>query len=249
MSASSSSTDPAPRAIVLSAGRGERMRPLTLATPKPLLAVGGQPLIAWHLQRLAAAGVREVAINTSWLGAQFPAALGDGARFRLALHYFDEGPQPLDTGGGLLNALDWLSHAGQRSFLAINGDIWCDAALAPFLAPPRALARLLLVDNPPQHPAGDFHLGADGRVQAEASPRLTFAGIGSYCAALFDDWRTIIGDTPGTRATPPRFPLAPLLRAAMARGDVDGVHHRGDWRDIGTPERLEALRGDVAGRG
>ena len=241
-----STTGDPPRAIVLAAGRGERMRPLTLATPKPLLEVGGKPLIAWHLERLAASGVREVAINTSRLGAQFPAVLGDGAHFGLCLRYFDEGPEPLETGGGLLNALDWLSHDGHRHFLAVNGDIWCDAALAPFIAAPRGAAQLLLVDNPPQHPVGDFRLDAAGRVHADGAPRLTFAGIGSYRAALFERWRELIGDTPGAGATPPRFPLAPLLRAAMARGAVDGLHHRGDWRDIGTPERLQALREDMA---
>ncbi len=237
-----------PRAIVLAAGRGERMRPLTLTTPKPLLEVGGKPLIGWHLERLAAAGVREVAINTSWLGAQFPVALGDGARFGLHLRYFDEGPEPLETGGGLLNALDWLSHGRSRHFIAVNGDIWCDAALEPFTVVPRGLAHLLLVDNPPQHPAGDFHLDADGHVRADGTPRLTFAGIGSYRAALFDDWRVVLGDHTGSRAVPPRFPLAPLLRAAMAHDAVHGRKHHGDWRDVGTPERLQALREDVLRR-
>jgi N-acetyl-alpha-D-muramate 1-phosphate uridylyltransferase len=226
------------KALILAAGLGERMRPLTNTTPKPLLQAGGKPLIAWHIEKLAALGATDVVVNTSWLAPQFPEALGDGSRWGLRLHYRFEGDTPLETGGGMHNALGLLADA---PFLAVNGDVWTDFDFALLPAEPPGLAHLVLVDNPPQHPAGDFALHDDGRVDSEGEPRLTFAGIGMYRASLFDEWRAIIGDAPGVDETPPRFKLAPLLRAAMARGQVAGTHHAGRWTDVGTPERLAEL--------
>jgi MurNAc alpha-1-phosphate uridylyltransferase len=238
---------PRPPALILAAGRGERMRPLTDATPKPLLQVGGRRLIEWHLHALARAGWREVVINTAQLAAQFPAALGDGARYGLSIRYSFEGDEPLETGGGILHALPLLDAPW---FIAINGDIHCDFEPALFAAAPAGLATIVLVDNPPQHPHGDFWLESDGSVTDGNTPRadarrLTFAGIGSYRRELLDDWRNTIGDTPGAALDPPRFPLAPLLRAAMNRGQVRGIHHRGRWTDVGTPERLAALEREL----
>lgn len=266
------------KALIFAAGLGERMRPLTDTTPKPLLAVGGKPLIVWHLEKLAALGVREVVVNLSWLAGHFLEALGDGEAFGLRLHHLYEGPTPLETGGGMWNALRLLSADGTSPFLAINGDIWTDYDFARLPAVPAGLAHLLLVDNPAHHPQGDFNLLADGRVcsgtpgasaqtaaaeAAEHAPgesapaeavgaeaagrRLTFAGVGVYRPALLADWRRIVGDAPGAEAEPPRFKLAPLLRAAMAEPPVGGMtgvtgeHHPGRWTDVGTPERLHAL--------
>jgi MurNAc alpha-1-phosphate uridylyltransferase len=234
------------RALVLAAGRGERMRPLTLSTPKPLLPVGGRALIEWHLAALARAGIDEVVVNVSHLRGQFAPALGDGSRFGLSIRYSDEGPEPLETGGGMLHARPAL---GEAPFVLVNGDVWADLDFATLPAEPPGLAHLVLVANPPQHPAGDFWLAPDGRVldapagdpPLPGAERLTYAGIGVYRAALLDDWREVIGETPGAAAVPPRFPLAPLLRAAMAHGRVTGQRHDGAWRDIGTPERLAEL--------
>ncbi len=232
------------RALVFAAGLGERMRPLTDHTPKPLLQVGGKPLIAWHLEKLAAIGVRDVVVNTSWLAEQFPATLGDGASFGLRLHYSYEGDTPLETGGGMFNALPLL---GDAPFIAVNGDVWCDADFASLPHSPAGLAHLLLVDNPAHNPDGDFAIDAEGRVHSDGPSKLTFSGIGVYRPALFDDWREVIGDAAGADVQPPRFKLAPLLRAAMARGQVDGVHHRGQWTDVGTPQRLAELDAHLAG--
>ena len=231
------------KALILAAGLGERMRPLTNATPKPLLVAGGKPLIAWHIEKLAAIGVRDVVINTSWLAHQFPQQLGDGSRWDLRLHYSYEGATPLETGGGMCKALALL---GDAPFIAVNGDIWTDYDYASLPHEPRGDAHLVLVDNPSQHPDGDFALLGDGRVAADGERRLTFAGIGLYHPALFDGWRDIIGDAPGVDEVPPRFKLAPLLRAAMARGTVSGEHHRGRWTDVGTPARLAQLDADLA---
>lgn len=237
------------KALILAAGLGERMRPLTDATPKPLLPVGGKPLIVWHLEKLAAIGVRDVVVNTSWLAGQFPQALGDGTQWGLRITYSSEGPVPLETGGGMHHALPLLCGDGDRPFIAVNGDIWTDHDFARLPRAPVGDAHLVLVDNPPQHPRGDFTLADDGRIDSEGEPRLTFAGIGVYRAGLFDGWRGVIGDVAGAGAMPPRFKLAPLLRAAMARSRVSGEYHRGRWTDVGTPQRLqrldEALRSDV----
>ncbi|RAP57503.1 N-acetylmuramate alpha-1-phosphate uridylyltransferase MurU [Oleiagrimonas sp. MCCC 1A03011] len=226
------------RALIFAAGLGTRMRPLTDRTPKPLLPVGDKPLIVWHLEKLSALGVREVVINTAHLGAQFPPALGDGTRWGLRIHYAHEGDTPLETGGGMLHA---LPHLGDAPFLVVNGDVWTDFDFARLPASPRDLAHLVLVDNPPFHPAGDFRLDAEGRMHEEGEPRLTFAGIGLYRPQLLDDWRRVIGDEDGAAMQPPRFALAPLLRAAMREGRIDGQHHVGRWTDVGTPERLRAL--------
>jgi MurNAc alpha-1-phosphate uridylyltransferase len=225
-------------ALIFAAGLGERMRPLTDHTPKPLLVVGGRPLIVWHLEKLAAAGVHYVVINTSHLAGQFPDTLGDGSRWGLRIRYAYEGSTPLETGGGMLNALPLL---GSEPFIAVNGDIWCDADFAALPAEPDGLAHLLLVDNPVQHPQGDFMLDAQGRVHDDGEPRMTFSGVGVYRHELLHDWRRVIGDTAETQSTPPRFRLVPLLREAMATGAIGGSHHHGKWTDVGTPQRLAQL--------
>ncbi len=226
------------KALIFAAGLGERMRPLTDRTPKPLLQAGGKPLIVWHLEKLAAVGVREVVINTSWLAEQFPLTLGDGGEWGLRLAYSYEGPVPLETGGGMHRALELL---GQAPFLAVNGDIWSDFDFARLPQEPEGDAHLVMVDNPTQHPQGDFVLRADGRLQSDGDPRLTFSGIGMYRPHLLQDWRSVIGEAPGAEAQPPRFKLAPLLRAAMADGRISGQFHPGRWTDVGTPQRLAQL--------
>ncbi len=226
------------KALLFAAGRGERMRPLTDATPKPLLKVAGKPLIVWHLDKLAALGVRNVVINTSWLADQFPATLGDGTRWGLRLHYSFEGAQPLETGGGMWHALQLL---GDGPFLAVNGDIWSNLDFAKLPPAPKGDAHLVMVDNPAHNPNGDFALDVSGRMHSEGEHRLTFAGIGVYRPSIFDGWRKIIGSTPGANEDPPRFKLAPMLRAAMTRGSVTGQHHHGRWTDVGTPQRLAQL--------
>lgn len=226
------------KALVFAAGLGERMRPLTDTTPKPLLTAGGKPLIAWHLEKLAAIGVREVIVNKSWLAARFPEVLGDGSAFGLRLHYSYEGPVPLETGGGLWHARTLL---GDAPFIAVNGDIWTDHDFAALPREPEGDAHLVLVDNPAHNLRGDFALMGDGHVASTGDTLLTFAGLGVYRPALLEGWRAVIGDAPGASDDPPRFKLAPLLRAAMARHAVTGEHHRGAWTDVGTPQRLAEL--------
>lgn len=231
-------------ALIFAAGLGERMRPLTDHTPKPLLCVGGKPLIVWHLEKLVAAGVHYVVINTSHLAEQFPAALGDGARWGLRIRYAYEGPTPLETGGGMLNALPLL---GSEPFLVVSGDVWCDVDFSILPAAPRGLAHLLMTDNPAHHPAGDFRLDAQGRLHDDGDPRLTYSGIGVFRRELLDGWPKAVGDAPGADAKPPRFKLRPLLETAMAQGKVDGSHHRGGWTDVGTPQRLAELETELHG--
>ncbi|MGE8706090.1 MAG: N-acetylmuramate alpha-1-phosphate uridylyltransferase MurU [Achromobacter sp.] len=224
------------RAMILAAGRGERMRPLTDRLPKPMLPVGGKPLIVWHLERLAASGIRDIVINHAWLGHEIERALGDGAALGVRIRYSAEATA-LETAGGIAQALPLL---GDDPFLVINGDIWCDwdpaaAQQAASLAT-HGGAWLLLVDNPAHHPAGDFILTADGRVLAQGEPRLTFAGVGVYHPSLF-------ADVPRGAAAP----LAPLLRQAMGQDRVRGAHHSGRWTDVGTPQRLADLDAELAG--
>jgi MurNAc alpha-1-phosphate uridylyltransferase len=212
------------RAMILAAGRGERMRPLTDKVPKPLLPAGGKPLILHLIAGLAAAGVRELVINHAHLGEQIEERLGDGARWGVEIRYSPEG-RALETGGGIFRALPLL---GPDPFLVVNGDIWTDLDFARLHRAEGRLAHLVLVDNPAHHPRGDFTLrGVD--VLTEGEPRYTFAGVGIYHPDLFQ------GCNPGT------FPLAPLLRSAMAEGRVSGEHFAGRWLDIGTPARLQAL--------
>jgi MurNAc alpha-1-phosphate uridylyltransferase len=232
------------RAMILAAGRGERMRPLTDRCPKPLLAAGGKPLIAWHLEALAAAGFREVVVNHAHLGAMIEQALGDGARWGLRIAYSPENPA-LETAGGIARALPML---GDDLFLVLNGDVFCDFPLARArtialqMRAASLLAWCVLVPNPPQHPNGDFVLDG-GSIAAEpaqaarasAAPapvagRLTFSGIGVYSPALFAGTR---GDAPAR--------LAPLLRAAALERRCGAERYDGRWTDVGTPERLAEL--------
>lgn len=226
------------KALIFAAGRGERMRPLTDRLPKPLLPVGGKPLIEWHLEKLAAIGIGDVVINIAHLASQIEDALGDGSRWGLHIHYSREGDAPLETGGGMLHALPLL---GDQAFVLVNGDVWTDFDFARLPRSPEGLAHLVLVDPPAHSPAGDFHLGGDCNVTDTGEPRLTYAGIAVYDPALLVGWRGVIGHAPGSRDNPPRFPLAPLLRAAMRDGRVSGERHGGRWVDVGTPERLAEL--------
>ena len=230
-------------ALIFAAGLGERMRPLTERTPKPLLVVGGKPLIVWHLEKLAAIGVNYVAINTSHLAEQFPEVLGDGSRWGLRIRYVYEGPVPLETGGGLLNALPLL---GSEPVLTISGDVWCDADFAALPVEPEGHGHLLMVTNPEHHPTGDFRLDAQGRLHAGGEPRLTYSGIGVFRRELLDGWPEAVGDVAGVEAKPPRFKLRPLLEAAMVQGALCGSLHRGRWTDVGTPQRLAELDAALA---
>lgn len=214
------------KAMILAAGHGTRMRPLTDHTPKPLLKVGGKPLIVWHIEKLAQAGYQDIVINIAWLGWQIPEALGDGSRWHVNLHYSDEQQEgALETAGGIIKALPLL---GDQPFLVINGDVWCDYACEPVALGENDLAHLVLVNNPEHNPNGDFYL-AGNRVQTAGEPRHTFSGIGFYRPQLF------------TELDYGKRPLAPLLREVMATNQVSGELFSGDWRDIGTPERLKTL--------
>ena len=214
------------KAMILAAGRGERMRPLTDLTPKPLLMAGGKPLIVWHIEKLAQAGYRDLVINHAHLGGQIEAALGDGSRFDVRIRYSREA-EALETAGGIAYALPML---GEAPFLVVNGDIFCDYDFASL---PHELggvsAHLILVDNPDHHPGGDFAL-KDGKVLDEGECKLTFSGIGLYRPEFF-----------ASVARGAKAALAPLLRGQMAAGRIGGEHFRGLWMDIGTPARLQEL--------
>lgn len=218
------------KAMILAAGRGERMRPLTDTTPKPLLPVADKPLIVHHIERLAAAGFRQLVINHAHLGEMIEDHLGDGSAWGVEIRYSPE-EKALETGGGIYRALPLL---GEAPFLVLNGDIWCDLDLSRLQLPEGMLAHLVLVPNPAHHPQGDFELH-DQRVSDGGDQRLTFSGIGVYHPRLFATCR------------PGAFPLAPLLRDAMAEAKVSGVCHRGLWVDVGTPERLKDVEELVRG--
>jgi len=209
------------KAMILAAGKGERLRPLTLHTPKPLVRAGGVPLIEYHIRALAEAGFDGLVINHAWLGEQIEAHLGDGARLGVHISYSPEG-EPLETGGGIHRALPLL---GSSPFLVVNGDIWTDYDFRLLNRPLEGLAHLVLVDNPAHHLKGDFTL-IDGTVRDELSAALTYSGIAVLSPELFQT------------CTAGAFKLAPLLRQAMLDGRVTGEHYRGRWIDVGTHERL-----------
>lgn len=212
--------------MLLAAGRGERLRPITDTLPKPLVEVAGKPLIVYHLEALARAEVRDVVINLSWLGEKIRASLGDGSRYGVRIAYSEEGPVPLEAGGGIHRALPLL---GPDPFLVVNSDVWTDMDFSrvPTLEE-GAEARLLLAPNPPHHPRGDFGLEGDFVVEREAG-RFTYTGVGLYRPEFF------AGCAPG------KFPLLPLLRRAIAARRLRGEVYRGEWLDIGSPERLAWL--------
>lgn len=221
------------KAMILAAGRGERLRPLTDSLPKPLVAAAGKPLIEYHLEKLAGAGIHEVVINTAWLGEKLVQTLGDGSRFGVAIQYSHE-QEALETAGGILKALPLL---GDEPFLVINGDIFIDSLpLLPERLADGVLAHVYLVDNPPQHPQGDFALN-QSHVAQEGVDKLTFSGMGIYHPALFE------GLAPGRHA------LGPLLRQKMALQQVTGERFEHYWCDVGTLDRLDALNQRLLGQG
>jgi MurNAc alpha-1-phosphate uridylyltransferase len=221
------------KAMLLAAGRGERMRPLTDRCPKPLLTVAGKPLVQWHLERLALAGIREVVINLSWLGEMIADALGDGSQLGVRIQYSREPWPALETGGGLLQALPLL---GTAPFLLVNGDVFTDVDFTTLALAPSDLAELVLVDNPEHHPEGDFFLGSNGRIVPTGTQRLTYSGVAVLHPQLF------AGMTPG------RFPLLPLLLRARDADRLGGRRHAGQWLDIGTPGRLAELNAQLSGQ-
>jgi N-acetyl-alpha-D-muramate 1-phosphate uridylyltransferase len=226
---------PVPRALILAAGRGERMRPLTDTCPKPLLNVGGKPLIAWHLEALAAAGVKDVVINTAWLEEQFPATLGDGSRWGMNIRYSTEQRDhggALETAGGIAKALPWLMQPGQGSFWVVSGDVFLptfefSAAAAQCFAQANTLAHLWLVANAPHHPDGDFGIDASSGLATTAAPRWTWASVGLFRAAMFDG---VAPDKP--------MKLRPLLDAAIATQRLSAQLWLERWIDVGTTQRL-----------
>lgn len=209
------------KAMILAAGKGERMRPLTLTRPKPLIEVNGRPLIEHHIQALAAVGITDLVINHAWLGDQLEAVLGDGSRLGVSIRFSAEG-EPLETGGGIFRALPLL---GSEPFMLINGDIRTDVDFAALALPAGCLAHLVLVDNPVHHPSGDFGL-VDGRITLEASEKLTYSGIAVLHPQLFSD------------CTAGAFKLVDVLRPAIVAGQVSGQRLAGRWVDVGTLERL-----------
>ena len=218
------------KAMLLAAGRGERMRPLTDSVPKPLLPVRGRPLIMWNLAALARAGIREVVINVSWLGEKLRAALGDGREIGVSITWSEEGPVALETGGGILRALPLL---GPGPFMVMSSDIWSDIDLGRVQLERDALAHLVLIPNPPHHPRGDFALEGSLVVERDTD-RLTYANVGIFRPEAF------AGCEPG------RFPLLQVLRRAIAARAARGELHRGEWCDVGTPERLAGLEARLA---
>ena len=217
------------RAMLLAAGRGERMRPLTDDTPKPLLRIGGQTLIEHHIHALAQANITELVINHAHLGEQIVQALGDGDAYGVNIQYSPETGAALETGGGIFNALPLL---GDAPFIVVNADIWTDYSFTGLPHDPVGLAHLVMVDNPEHHPGGDFSL-SNGQLSRQGPRMLTFSGIGVYRPTLF------------AGCTASAFPLAPLLRDAMDKEAVSGEYFTGRWLDIGTPERLALINDAV----
>ncbi|MEE4296522.1 MAG: nucleotidyltransferase family protein [Wenzhouxiangella sp.] len=219
------------KAIILAAGRGERLRPLTDQTPKPLIEVGGQPLIAHHLHHLASAGIDQVVINLAWLGQQIRDAVGDGCQFGLQVSYSAEPEGALETAGGIIQALPLL---GDEPFVMISADVYCDFSLERLCEMQlNHLGHLVMVDNPSHHPEGDFGLDEGGQLN-RGQAALTFSGIALLHPGLFTGW------PPGRRA------LRPVLEKALGAGQLTGEHHTGLWSDIGTIERLDDIRRKIA---
>jgi MurNAc alpha-1-phosphate uridylyltransferase len=216
------------RAMILAAGRGERLRPITDTLPKPLVDVGGKALIEYHLENLAGAGFREVVINQGHLGNELSQALGDGSRWGLHINWSIEPPEALETGGGIFQA---LPHLGSGPFLVVNGDLWTDYSFTRLRAVKCDWAHLVMIPNPAHNPDGDFALEG-ARIRDVGEPRLTFSGIAVYHPRLFQN------------CEPGRFSVVPLLKAAMRDHLVTGEEFRGNWNDIGTPERLQAAQHD-----
>ena len=223
------------KAMILAAGRGERMRPLTDHTPKPLLVAGGKPLIVWHLEKLAAAGFREIVINHAHLGEQIEQTLGDGSKWGLTITYSPEPPGALETAGGIAQALPLL---GNEPFLVVNGDVWCAIdfhRFSGFTADDRqTLAHLIMVDNPAHHAGGDFSLDGGRIVYAHGGQTVTYAGIAIFSPAFFRD--VPVGQP---------LKLRPLLDAAIAAGTLTGERFTGRWVDVGTPQRLAELDAEL----
>lgn len=220
------------KAMILAAGRGERMRPLTDSLPKPLLTVGGKPLIEHHIDALVLAGIGEVIINLSWRGEKIREFLGDGSRYGIEITYSEEGPEPLETGGGIHHALPLL---GAEPFWLVNGDVYCEFGYSPLRLAEGVLAHLLLVPNPTHHPEGDFCLD-QGRLNSSGKMTLTYSGLAVLDPRLFAE------------SGPGKFPLAPLLVKAMNHNVVTGERFDGLWTDVGTPERLGELDQQLANR-
>lgn len=215
------------KAMILAAGKGERMRPLTLRTPKPLLQAGGKALIDYHIENLKAAGYTDLVINHAWLGAQLESHLGDGHEYGVSITWSPEG-EPLETAGGIRHALHRLTDRDDW-FIVVNGDIWSDFAFDRLHPPAAGLALLVMTPNPPHNPTGDFHLDLDGTIRPDGSNPLTFTGISVLHRELFSG---IYGND---------IKLGPILRRAAEAGQVRGITLGGNWFDIGTPERLEQL--------
>jgi MurNAc alpha-1-phosphate uridylyltransferase len=216
------------KAMLLAAGYGNRLRPLTDHTPKPLVSVGGKPLIVHHLEKLAIAGFRDVVINLGHLGAKIPEALGDGSSWGLSIAYSDEGPEPLETGGGLTKALPLL---GDEPFAVVNGDVWCDLDFStiPQILPEGDLATLYLVPKPAWRERGDFSISHSRVVEADF-PEFLYAGIAIYHPNILEG------------AKVEKFSIVPRLKDAISRNLIGGILFDGEWDDVGTPERLSGLR-------